>query len=76
MFVFVIANSENNTLINENRLSYENFSCGGGIYCDVDTITVENCNFTNNAFQGIYAYDSELTMKNIIFSVFIGMMNV
>ena len=58
----------NNTLVNENKLSYENLSCGGGLYCDVFNITIENSNFTDNAIQGIYAYDSELNMKNIIFS--------
>jgi predicted outer membrane repeat protein len=58
----------NNTLVNENKISYENLSCGGGLYCDVFNITIENSNFTDNAIQGIYAYDSELNMKNIIFS--------
>ncbi len=58
----------NNILVNGNKLHYENLSCGGGIYCDVFNITIENSNFTDNAIQAIYAYDSELNMKNIIFS--------
>ncbi len=58
----------NNTSVNGNKLGYEDISCGGGIYCDVFNITIENSNFTDNAIQAVYAYDTELNMNNIIFS--------
>jgi predicted outer membrane repeat protein len=58
----------NNTSIKGNKLSTENYSCGGGIYCDVFKITIENSEFINNSYNGVYAYDSELTMQNTRFT--------
>ena len=57
-----------NTTFKENKLVYENFSCGGGFYSDNSETEVEDCEFIGNSFNGIYAYDSILTVNNTSFS--------
>jgi predicted outer membrane repeat protein len=57
----------NNTLIDANKLIDDDYGNGGGIYADYSTTYVGNCTITNNAKNGIYAYDKELTVENTTF---------
>ena len=57
-----------NTNIEGNQITYEDYGNGGGIYSDASQLTIINSSFINNSLNGIYAYDGDLTLNDSVFS--------